>query len=250
MVTFGTVPDTYTPPAPTPAEQQDVWDTADQWTTAGFNTLKQWPDHVTPSKAQINYNSPTIVNNSQSGIKYARSSGHTKWTLDVEYPPMTSTDFMKFNAIVQAANGQAIPFYFNLNNKDGLPILWKKFHSNSVTVTQPRLVNSIVVGDTTMLVEGFNSNENNAFLEGEVFIDGNNENGSLHTALSGTNANIYGEAKIRTPWPFREAQGAGQKVYKEPAHAVVTLNSDEFSYRVDTAGYYYMSIAFDLDGWK
>ena len=163
---------------------------------------------------------------------------------------MTSTDFMKFNAIVQAANGQAIPFYFNLNNKDGLPILWKKFHSNSVTVTQPRLVNSIVVGDTTMLVEGFNSNENNAFLEGEVFIDGNNENGSLHTALSGTNANIYGEAKIRTPWPFREAQGAGQKVYKEPAHAVVTLNSDEFSYRVDTAGYYYMSIAFDLDGWK
>ena len=244
------LPDQYVPPTPTPAELEDVWDTDDEWATDGFNSAKEWPDHVTPMSAVINYNSPTLVNNSQSGIKYTRSVGHTKWRLEVEYPPMSAEDFQKFHAIAQAAHGQSTPFYFNLKNKDGTSILWRDFYDQVNTTTSPLLKNDITPGDTTMLVEGFSSNEADAFKRGEVFIDGNNENGFLHTSLSGTSSNIFGEAKIRTPWPFRTTQTAGNKIYKNPSHAVVTLADDNFEYQVDVNNYYYVSVAFDLDNWK
>ena len=251
MLTIGTTPDSYTPPALTPAEQEDVWDTDDEWASDGFTTpSKEWPDHVTPMSAVINYNSPTLVNNSQSGIKYTRSVGHTNWRLEVEYPPMRAEDFQKFHAIAQAAHGQSTPFYFNLKNKDGVSILWKDFYDLSNSTTTPRVKDATTVGDTTLLVEGFNSNESEVFKRGEVFIDGENENGYLHTSLSGTDANVYGEAKIRTPWPFRTANAAGEKIYKNPAHCVVTLADDNFEYQVDVNNYYFVSVAFDLDSWK
>ena len=240
----------YNPPAPTPAELEDVWDTDDEWTTNGFNGAKEWPYHVTPRNAVINYNAPTIVNNSQSGVKYTRSVGHTKWRLEVEYPPMSVEDFQEFHAVAQAAHGQSTPFFFRLVDQYGGNILWRNMDGTPNTTSSPLLKTPIVAGDTTMLVEGFASNESNAFIRGEVFIDGNNENGFLHTSLSGTDSNIFGEAKIRTPWPFRSANATGNKVYKDPFHAVVTLADDNFEYQVDINGYYYVSVAFDLDGWK
>ena len=252
MLLIETVPDTYTPPAPTPIEVADTFDTEDQWASDGYiaNPAKEWPDHVTPMSAEINYSSPTIANLSQSGIKYTRSAGHTKWQLDVVYPPMSASDFKIFHAISQAAHGQSTPFYFNLIAKDGGRILWKDFYDQTNTTTTPRFKDPIVAGDTLALFEGFASNEANAFMQGEVFIDGQNENGNLHTALSGTAANVYGEAKIRTPWPYREPQSAGGKIYKDPFHAVVTLADDNFTWSVDVNNYYYVSVSFDLDNWK
>ena len=243
--------DTYIPIPLTPAEAEDVWDTDDEWASDGSSQLKVWPDHVTPRSAVINYNSPTLVNNSQSGIKYTRSVGHTKWRLEVEYPPMSAEDFQKFHAIAQAAHGQSTPFYFRLRNKDNVNILWADFNEYVNTTTSPLLKNDITAGDTTMLVEGFSSNEADAFIRGEVFIGGGgNHNGYLHTSLSSTSSNIFGEAKIRTPWPFRTDRSAGSKFYKDPYHAVVTLGSDNFEYQVDVNNYYYVSVAFDLDQWK
>jgi hypothetical protein len=244
------LPNQYTPPTPTAAELEDVWDTDDEWASDGDAAAKQWPDHVTPQSAVINYNSPTIANSSQSGIKYTRSVGHTKWRLEVDYPPMKAEDFQKFHAIAQAAHGQSTPFYFNLKNKDNVSILWKDFYDQSNTTTTPLFKNAITPGNTLALFEGFSSNESNVFMQGEVFIDGENENGNLHTSLSSTSSNIFGEAKIRTPWPFRTAQVAGTKIYKNPAHAIVTLASDNFEYQVDVNNYYYVSVAFDLDSWK
>ena len=158
--------------------------------------------------------------------------------------------FQKFHAVAQAAHGQSTPFYFNLRNKDDVNILWADFYDLSNSTYTPRVKNAITAGDTTMLVEGFNSNESDVFKRGEVFIDGENENGFLHTSLSSTDANVYGEAKIRTPWPFRTSTAAGEKIYKDPVHAVVTLADDNFEYQVDANNYYYVSVAFDLDNWK
>jgi hypothetical protein len=101
-----------------------------------------------------------------------------------------------------------------------------------------------------MLVDGYTSNEANAFAAGEVFIDGDNQNGFLHTALSGTAANVYGEAKIRVPFPFRGDRAVGEFIYRDPYHAIVTLASDELNYTVDHLGYYRMNVSFQLDGWK
>ena len=250
MLTIGATPDSYTPPALTPAEQEDVWDTDDEWASDGSSQLKTWPDHVTPRSAVINYSSPTIVNNSQSGIKYTRSVGHTKWRLEVEYPPMSAEDFQEFHVIAQAAHGQSTPFYFKLRSQYGTNILWSDFYDGTSSTYTPRVKDAISPGDTTLLVEGFNSNESNAFKRGEVFIGSKNENGSLHTSLSSTDANVFGEAKIRTPWPFREAKSAGSEIDKDPFWAIVTLGSDNFEYTVDVNNYYYVSVAFDLDSWK
>jgi hypothetical protein len=249
LLQIGTEADTYVPPRQTIAEQQDNFDTADEWTSAEFNTRKVWPTNVTPATAEINYNSPTITNNSQSGIKYTRSVGHTKWTLDVTYPPMKSEDFKEFHAISQAAQGQSIPFYFVLQNKDGNSILWKTSYTDATT-TSPRVLSQANAGDSTLLLEGFPSFRNKAMTIGEVFIDGNNENGNLHTSINQADANAYGEAKVRVPYPLRGGQPAGQFIYKNPYHVVVTLADDNFTYSVDQNGYYYVSVAFDLDGWK
>ena len=248
MLTFKTVADTYTPPALTLAEQEDVFDTDDEWASDGYNANKEWPTNVTPQSANIVYNSPTIVNTSSSGIKYTRSMGHTKWQLEVTYPPMDVSDFKKFHAIAQAAHGQSTPFFFNLKNKDGTQILWRDTYSEGTT-KHVRLREPASVGDTLLTVDGFTSNVG-AFERGEVFIDGANENGNLHTALNTVNSNIYGEAKIRTPWPMRNAQTAGQIIYKHPSHAVVTLAEDNFNYSVDQNNYYYVTVMFDLDNWK
>ena len=161
---------------------------------------------------------------------------------------MTKEEFIPFNAIAQAAQGQAIPIYFQLRNKDGDAILWKDLYTGATSTIRVR--EPVSAGDTTMLVDGYSSNETNAFTPGEVFIDGGNKNGNLHTALSGTNSNVYGEAKIRVPFPFRGPMSTGQLIYRNPLHAVVTLNSDDFSYTVDHTGYYRMSVSFALDGWK
>ena len=251
MILLETLPDTYTPPEPTPAEAEDIFDTDDEWATDGPNSLKIWPSHVTPMSAAINYSSPTIVNNSQNGVKYTRASGFTKWRLEVEYPPMSASDFKQFHAIAQAAHGQSTPFYFMLENKDNTSILWNDFNTGtSVSNDTPRLISPITAGDETALFGGFNSNETDAFVQGEVFFDGNNENGFLHTSLSGTDSNVYGEAKIRVPMAFRENKAVGDVIYKNPNACVVTLNSDDFEYSVDVNNYYYVNVAFDLDGWK
>ena len=142
-----------------------------------------------------------------------------------------------------------MPFFFNLRGKNGEDILWRDFYPLGGT-SQLRFKDPVALGDTTALLEGYASNESNAFLQGEVFIDGKNENGRLHTTLNTVDANIYGEAKIRTTWPMSEAQQVGWNIYRHPLHAVVTLDSDNFEYSVDTANYYYVSVGFDLDSWK
>ena len=239
-------PSEYFPVPQTPAQQQDNWDTADQWTTTRYDPGKVWPTIVTPMSASINLKTPSTVNNSQNGIKYTRASGFSKWTLDVEYPPMTADEFREFHGIAQAANGQATPFYFVLQNADGNSILWKDFYTLGTTQTV-RLKEPTEVGDTTMLLEGFDTFETSAFQTGEVFVGKQNDNGALHTVVNTVQSNAYGEAKIRTAMPNKESAAIASQIYKNPYWAVVTLSADDFAYSIDTAGFYNMSVSFDLD---
>ena len=250
MTPIVNLPSTYVPVAPTPSEQQDIWDTDDEWVSAGYSTRKEWPRHVSPASATVNLNTPSITATGETGIKFSRSSGFTKWTLDVEYPPMTYDEFQEFHAIALAAQGQAIPFYFVLRNKDGDRILWGEWYNEAGTTTRPILREDYVAGDTALLLEGFSSFETDAFKRGEIFVDGDNQNGNLHTVLNTVDANVFGEAKIRLPMPLRQAKNTGQRVFKNPYHAIVTMSSDDFEYRTDTSGYYYMSVSFSLDGFK
>lgn len=244
------LPSTYTPVPLTPAQLADIWDTDDEWLSAGYSEAKTWPKNPSPANASIKYLMPNTINRSQNGQKYVKSGGYTKWVLEVEYPPMTVDQFQQFHAVAQAAQGQAIPFYFSLSNQAGNSILWRNFSGNN-TIDNPLVRNDIEIADTTALFEGFAAFESNAFKRGEVLIaDSQNGNGEFVTVINDVNANVFGEAKIRVAYPFHSASLAGEHVYKNPSHAVVTLANDGFEYKVDTAGFYYLTVTFDFDRWK
>jgi hypothetical protein len=240
--------DVYVPTVLPSVYDQDIFDTHDEWLTNSYNALKQWPSHVTPSDASIVYNSPTMVNMSQNGVKYTRSSLHTKWVLEVEYPGMKAKDFQKFHAIAQAAKGQSAPFLFNLRNKDGVSLIWADMMATGSSLSGITTL-ATDIGYSVLSLEGLTASDPEAFREGEVFISSENENGNLHTAIGAAASNVYGEAKVRMPWPLRTSVLQSDLVYKNPANCVVTLNSDNFEYTVDVNNYYYVTVAFDLDSW-
>jgi len=257
-VLFGvrSVPDTYTPPALTPLEIAEDWQNnvaGTEWNTNGENPLKVWPSHVTPAAASIVYNTPTIVNKSNNGIKYTRTSAFTKWVLEVEYPPMKADDFKAFAAVAQAAHGQSTPFYFPLTNKDGVRIVFRDFYNGQSSSAVPRIrlqgATSIPVGQKRLDLDGFGSNDIHAFEKGEVFTASANENGNLHTSISDATSNVFGEISINLPQPLRTELTQATVINKDPEFAVVTLNSDQFEYSIDVNNYYVVTVAFDLDNW-
>lgn len=243
--------DTYTPPTPTASEQQDIWETDDWWDDLGKNNNKLWPTHVTPSSASISQSSASIVNSSQNGTNFVKTSSFTKWSMEVTYPPMSADEFRKFHAVSQAANGQANPFLFKLRSKEGDHVLWSDFGRLNTT-SDVLFRNDYDAGSKLVMVEGLDSFETDAFVEGEVmFVDtDNNQNGNLVTVVNATDANVFGEAQIRLAYPLRNNIVAGASGEKDPEYAVVTLGSSDFQYTVDYNGYYYVAVTFALDGWK
>lgn len=235
------------PTPPTLAEQQDSFDTDDEWSNFGFDSRREWPRHVSPLGAEITQSSPNTTSFSQNGTKYTRNGGYTKWQMQVEYPPMLPSDFQKFHGVAQAAS-TGTPFYFVMVGENGKRILWKDFYrGGSRTV---RLRENAGPEDTVLLFDGFAGFESGAFNRGETNIFGSNENGSLHTVVNTTDANAYGEAKARLAYPVGSSTGPFNLLYRDPYHVVVTLQQDNFQYTIDTAGFYRMSVTFDLDSFK
>ena len=245
--------DAYTPRTPSIAETEDTqYDSTylqDYWVDPSYNINKTWPINVKPSAAKISYNQPSTVNISQSGKKFVRTSGITRWQIEAEYPPMKKEDFDKFHKVVLAVQGQNIPFYFIID-PDNQPLFWNS-GSHTVSTTEPRVLEV----DTTkniFTVGGFESHENPVFEEGEIVISPNTNNGQLATVINRPYSNIFGETKIRFSHPTDISASSifGRKLYKDPYHAVCTLGDDSFHYSITTDGYYYISVKFDLDYWK
>ena len=239
--------DTY-PATPTLLEAADTWDTDDEWTDAG-NTVptKNWPTTVAPNSAEIKYTQPATITRSQSGIKYVQSAGYVKWGLDVEYPPMSATQFKEYHAIVQAARGQAIPMFFNLI-QSGNNLLWKNMNSNNST-NKLLLKDNLAINASLILLEGLASTDK--LTQGDTIVGQNGDvNGEMNTIISTTNANVFGEAKVRIAYPVRTAQTAGNYWNTAPDYVIVTLNESEFEYSVGTDGLYNVSVRFELDEWK
>ena len=243
--------------APTPYAE-DVWDTDDEWDSDAYSALKVWPTHVAPVGAKITTTQPSSITRSQNGTKYVRSSGVIKQQLEVTYPPMTYDDFREFEAVVEAARGQATPFYFNVKGLDSpnRNILFQRTDAlKDGGLSSPysvRLKNAVAVGDKTVLVEGFPANQSDVFIRGEYFInDFGYANGDLSQVINdNVDSNAFGEAKIRMPYGARVADTAGDRIYKNPSHVVVTLADDEFEYNVGTDLLYRFTVRFDFDEWK
>lgn len=255
LLTFRSKADEYVASA---TYAEDVWDTDDEWDTDAFNTSKRWPTHIAPAGARIIVNQPSSVTASQNGTKYVRSSGVIRHQLELTYPPMTYDDFREFEAVVEAARGQATPFYLQVTNLDspGKDVLLQRTDTNKDGgLTSPydvRLREAMAVGDKTAIVEGFPGNQSDVFLRGEYIIAelGYGDGQLVQVINDDVDSNIYGEAKIRVPYGARVANTVGTQWYKNPSHIIVTLADDEFEYNVGTDELYRFQCRFDFDEFK
>jgi hypothetical protein len=239
--------DTYTDPAPTPLELEEVWDTADEWLNNGYDPNKVWAEDICPRSASISVFQPSSSTLSQNGTKYVRSANYAKFKLEVEYPPLTKEQFKVLFASAQRARGQTVPFYFKLVY-NGKHIM---FGENNTEWPFPvRHLYDVAPGEKLITVQGFPSNYADAITAGDLIIAEQNANGDLSTAINSSDANIFGELKVRIAYPFVEQRYAGQQVYDYPYWAIVTLADDSFNYAVDYDGFYRVKVVFDLDEWK
>ena len=242
------LPDQYVPPAPNTAADEDIFDTADYWTEYGYaQGQKEFGKNIIPTSASITYVQPSTTNMSQNGRKYVRSSGFVKTKLEVTYTNLTKAEFQELHADAQAARGQATPFYLVIANW-GDKVL--NFAATNASRYNPRLVTPYVAGGTLLKLGGFNSNESEVFKKGEVLIGLGTENGGILTVLNTVDANVYGEAKIRIAYGGAYDIANGFKVYKNPYHLIVTLDSDEFQYTVDTFGKYNVTATFETGSYN
>ena len=243
--------DTYSPRATTTAETEDVFDTQDYWVDPAFNANKEWPTTVGPASAKIIQNHPSTTTLSQNGTKFVRTSGFTKWQLEVEYPAMTKEQFNDYQAVANAVQGQNIPFKFVNRNADSTPIIFNCNFTNTNGDTAPELVVKAALGDSVLQFGGFDSNQTKAFNKGEIVIfDTGNNNGSYNVVVHDADANQYGEVKVRFAYPITQAYNTGNTCFKNPTHVHVTLAADDFEYTIGTNGYYYLVCKFDLDEYK
>lgn len=239
--------DLYVDPGQTVAEQQDNWDTNSRWQSTNYTDAnKAWPRHVSPASAILRYDMPSTVTKSQGGTKYVRGSGFTRWQLEVTYPPMTQEQFRKFHTTAQLAQGQYIPFLFELRDKNGNNILFD--YHNPASITTCRIKRDNIV-DSAVLLEGFPSFLSDALKEGELIIC-DEDNGRVNTIAVDQDANAYGEVWAQFTFPASGTQTAGNFAYLDPFHVVVTLADNGFEYSVDTAGLHYITVRFDWDEWK
>ena len=79
---------------------------------------------------------------------------------------------------------------------------------------------------------------------------GGNPHGNVVTSISSCDANIFGEAKFRLAAPMSGFLVNGNKVYQDPFHIIVSLDSDTVEIQRDTAGFYYLSFSATADGFK
>jgi len=248
--------DEYVTPTP---YAPDVFDTDDEWVDTGFtDTHKLWPKHVTPSSIQFTVNQPTSTAVSQSGIKYARTSGVVKYQLEVNYAPMSASDWKKFEALALAAQGQSMPFYFDLRNySNNMGSTVHLFYNertdsqNTAITNNLRIKDPVSAGGKLILLEGLQASQTKVFERGDVLIGPRNGNGNLYYVINDNpTSNKFGEVKARVAYGPRQAKDGDTRMFRNPSHVVVTLGEDSYEFSKNADGFYRASFRFDFDEFK
>ena len=248
--------DEYVTPTP---YAPDVFDTDDEWADPDFtSTHKLWPKTVMPNGIKFTVNQPTATSVSQSGIKLGKTSGVVKYQMEVSYPPMTATQFKEYEVTALMAQGQSVPFYFDLrnytNNAGSTTHLFyndRTDSANSSITDQIRIKDPVTAGSRTILYEGFEANQTEVFKRGDVLIGPRNGNGNLYFVFNNNpTSNKFGEVKARIAYGPRQAKDGDTLMYRNPSHVVVTLGDDSYEYDIGTDGFYRVSFRFDFDEFK
>ena len=251
------LPDEYVPPAPTPeqiAAAEDNFDTNDDWDnfTGYSGGTKIWP-RIPPKSARIDFKTPTLQTTSQSGIKYARHAGYTRYGLDVTYPPLKKDEMAEMQAYSQLARGGAVVFTFDIDPLNTGSTTGFGFLRNYNGSTSFPTIKEVDLNNNTYLLEGFDSNHSQVFKEGQLIGSPNGaRNGGAFLALNTVDANIYGEARLKFGFNDDSYNNnlPGTGLWLGTDTLTVSLSEDTFQYVERGDGLYDCSVRFDLDFWK
>ena len=246
-------PNLNTPAVVTALADAEDFDTHDYWAETDDNILRQWPQHKLPRSVNITVAQPNSINRSQSGIKYARSSGVVKYQIEMDYPRMREEDFAPFLAAVEAARGQYRPFYLKLRvDRDGTNedygFLFQKPYNPGMDISDPRII-ALSADKKVVTVDGMYPTLEDAVLAGQHIGGDGNRNGTLNTIIHKQDSNVFGETKFRLAYPL-VSLGVGDTIELAPERAVVTLADNAFEYDADFTGTYSFKVVFDLDEFK
>ena len=106
-----------------------------------------FPTSPTPASIKISSIQPTLVSVAHSLKRQARSRGSQRWMMDIDYPPLTRSDFAPVYAFAIAQQGQYGTFTF-------VPPI---YGSTSGSATGTLLVNNVSgysAGDSTIIADG------------------------------------------------------------------------------------------------
>lgn len=219
---------------------EDNFPTAGIWETTQANSSKQWPTSKNPAQVTVKQNRPAFQNYSHNGRKFTRRTSFAKWQLEVEYSALTDAELTEMHAVALAAQGQYQPFQFDVDYL---------FQYNKNKGTSFRNVNQINPGDQTITVGNLVPSRLDTFIKGEI-IEIPNRNGNVNIVLANADTDGNGQTTIRLAYPATKTIAANTSLYKNVQRCTVTLANNGFDYVVDTNGFYYVTVTFDLDEWK
>lgn len=240
------------------AAAEDVFDTEDEWTVDNYvsgptaSEGKVWPTHVKPRAIRLSVNNPTVTTRSQNGIKYVRDLGFQKLTMEVDYPPMTQEDFDIFMARLQMLRGGRRPFWFDLRGTDAVNNIFE-YKGSSSNVYGHYTASTTSTGDSLILIEGFDSNEADVVRYNTTFSNYSlaaGRQGQISFAANDTDANIYGEVKVRLTYPMQSGSSAGERIFFAPVYVICTLVDDNTDFDIGDYRYTGFTIRMELDEFK
>lgn len=204
-----------------------------------------WPSNVKPAAIRISLSQPTEVSRGQTGIKYTRNLGYHKHVIEVDYPPMTDSDFRPYYAAALHMRGAHRVAWFELEGDDGKNLIFG-FTGNAPSPTLT-LDSTGSTGDLTVKLAGFDSNEIEPLPPGTVLTGLGSSFGHIHPIITCTNADSFGVATATLAYPLLDSVGIGSIVNAEPDKILVSMAGNEMNIDVATIKYYGFTATFEFD---
>lgn len=193
---------------------------------------------------------PSSSNYSHNGLKFTRLGGYVNHQIELVYKPLTPDEFRGLHSTAQAAQGQYNPFQLKvdqiLNYDNSTRPKWSSggfltanysAGTKKVTLTYPNASDGDLVAKPGQY----------------IFLSGGGASRSLFTVVN----NAYStsnQATLRLAEPVQQdITTAVNRFYlltPGAETAVVTLANNGFEYAVDTVGFYFVKVTFDVDKWK
>jgi|TARA_R110000824_G_scaffold186280_1_gene367544 hypothetical protein len=187
----------------------------------------QFPTSPVANSANIRSLQRTIVSVTTSGRKQARQIDGQRFSITLDFPPMTRSEFAPIKAFVMKQRSQ-------LNNFTVIPPIVS--NAQGVASTTISTDASISAGATTCTVDGMTISTNGILKAGDYFrFTGQTK---VYMAVEDLNADGSGEGTLTFEPPLRTLVAENAVLIYDNVDFTVTLVNDVQEYNLGVQGYY------------